>query len=422
MTFDLMLLPDLIAMAALSTLLFVVRRSYRRTGFDAWMMGLALLFLEILFHAFYKWQAPYWRPLHALMLDCYALAGLSFLYAATAEKRVLRPRLPWLAVAALPYLAALSAFGYEIKSTPLYFGLAVAGLVLGLAAVSIMDRTWWNLGGQLIVWVPLGIAAYRGDIRVMSYGGLFFIYAMVAFAFSKSLPSRGWGKTVIVTGFSSWALVFLTHPMTAQSRLYSNLSNLVWDMQKFIIVIGMLVVLLEEQLEKNRDLALHDGLTGLPNRRLFDDRLLQAAQHSIRTGRPTALFAIDLNRFKRINDTLGHQAGDELLCIVGERLQKALRITDTVARMGGDEFSVIATDLADESIMLRVLGKVVSVFQEPVLINKKEVLIAGAVGMAMFPSDTNDLIDLQGIADDRMYQNKRFQAEALVGARVRMPV
>ena len=115
----------------------------------------------------------------------------------------------------------------------------------------------------------------------------------------------------------------------------------VWNLPKYVVALGMILLLLEEQIEHNKHLALHDVLTGLPNRRLFQDRLANTLERARRTGTQAALLVLDLDRFKQVNDTLGHHVGDLLLQNVAKVFSGRIRRSDTVARTGGDEFSVI---------------------------------------------------------------------------------
>ncbi|ADV81124.1 GGDEF domain-containing protein [Terriglobus saanensis] len=415
MVFNPLLLPDLIAMASLTALLFALRRTYNKAGLDGWMAGLFFIFLEIFAHAFYTPHGPWVRTMHAAMLDFYALAGLSFFFSG-ADRQQSRRRVAYMVLNSLPYLVLLTAYGYEVKNQFFYEALAIVSCLLGLGLVMAVKLRVWNAAVHVVFWAPLWFAAHHHDFRSMAYGSLFFLYAMTAFAFHQNKRVRGLGIWMLVAGFALWALVFLTHPAasTAANRIYATLSNLVWDMQKFLIVIGMLVVLLEEQLKMNETLALHDVLTGLPNRRLFDDRLLQSIQRALRNQKPVALITIDLNGFKKINDTLGHPAGDEILKAVASRLQSTLRATDTVARLGGDEFSIIVTDSLDAEQTRHLLVKIMTAFVTPIQLNTHGLVeVKASVGFALFPADTANMMELQAIADRRMYEHKRFQGVVL---------
>ena len=151
-------------------------------------------------------------------------------------------------------------------------------------------------------------------------------------------------------------------------------------------------------------IARYDQLTGLVNRDLFQDRLERALARSARTGNPTALMFIDLDRFKDVNDTLGHDAGDELLKVVAKRLKGRVRASDTVARLGGDEFAIILEDLSEEGDAAVVASDVLDSFAEPVLVGGREVPVTASIGTAAYPSSAGD--ELLKNADTAMYRAK----------------
>lgn len=153
-------------------------------------------------------------------------------------------------------------------------------------------------------------------------------------------------------------------------------------------------------------LVQHDSLTGLPNRILFEDRLQQALALSRREHRLVGLLAMDIDRFKSINDTLGHQAGDSLLQQFAQRMREKLRSSDTFARMGGDEFTVILPDLKEPEHAATVARKLVSAAQEPFSILGQSVQISTSLGISVFPTDGSDSPSLQKMADEALYQVK----------------
>jgi diguanylate cyclase (GGDEF)-like protein len=152
--------------------------------------------------------------------------------------------------------------------------------------------------------------------------------------------------------------------------------------------------------------SLHDALTGLPNRRLFKERLRQAMHEAGRDGHRLALMLLDLNRFKEINDTLGHHVGDLLLQVVGKRVRGLLRDVDTVARMGGDEFVVLVRVDGREQAEL-VAAKVVSVIAREVNLGKAQLNVDACLGIALFPDHALTAEALFNCADQAMYQAKR---------------
>jgi diguanylate cyclase (GGDEF)-like protein/PAS domain S-box-containing protein len=149
--------------------------------------------------------------------------------------------------------------------------------------------------------------------------------------------------------------------------------------------------------------AYHDGLTGLANRSLFRDRLEQALARSARAGGSVAVMILDLDGFKQVNDTLGHDAGDQLLRTVAERLNETVRATDTVARFGGDEFAVLL-DGADEALAVGVARRALAVLAEPSAVAGRELQVAASIGIAVHREGGGD--DLVRDADVAMYAAK----------------
>ena len=159
----------------------------------------------------------------------------------------------------------------------------------------------------------------------------------------------------------------------------------------------------EEQLAY---MAQYDHLTGLANRALFKDRLAQALARTKRSGTRMALMSLDLNRFKAVNDTLGHGAGDLLLKKVAERLEGSVRESDTVARMGGDEFSIIIDDLTETQHIALVAQKITDKLAQPFVLDGHEVLVTTSLGIAVYPSSNGE--SLIADADSAMYSAKEL--------------
>ncbi len=164
------------------------------------------------------------------------------------------------------------------------------------------------------------------------------------------------------------------------------------------------------QSELNEHQAMHDGLTGLPNRTLFRDRIEQAIALARRDGGQLAVAMIDLDRFKDVNDTLGHHAGDTLLVEVGQRLRDILRSSDTVARLGGDEFGVLISKPRSTSDVAVVIGKMRAALEQSVTVEGLAVPAEGSIGIAMFPAHGRDVDTLLRHADAAMYSAKDTKA------------
>lgn len=155
-----------------------------------------------------------------------------------------------------------------------------------------------------------------------------------------------------------------------------------------------------------RHMAHYDALTDLPNRALFYDRLNQALALARRKGHQAALLFLDLDKFKSINDSLGHSIGDLLLQGVAERLRASVRESDTVARLAGDEFTVILPQIRTESEACAVAKKIIERLGQSFLLNGHEVNTAASIGIALAPRDSDDDDELLKLADDAMYQAK----------------
>jgi diguanylate cyclase (GGDEF)-like protein len=146
--------------------------------------------------------------------------------------------------------------------------------------------------------------------------------------------------------------------------------------------------------------ALHDALTGLPNRLLFGDRLSHALERAERSGSEVAVLFLDLDRFKTVNDSLGHAAGDDLLCTVAERVATCMRSADTAARLGGDEFAVLLEDLTSSTEAVRVAERIVEALRAPIAVAGREIFVSTSIGIATGAGD------LLRQADVAMYRAK----------------
>jgi diguanylate cyclase (GGDEF)-like protein len=182
--------------------------------------------------------------------------------------------------------------------------------------------------------------------------------------------------------------------------------NEVWNLPKYVVAVGMILLLLESQIDHNKYLALHDELTGLPNRRLFQDRLAGALERAHRSGKQAALLLVDLDHFKQVNDTAGHHVGDLLLKRASEIFLGRVRRSDTVARTGGDEFSVILEEPTSREDAEIVGASLIQLLNQPLELDGHRVRIGASVGIAVFPEDALSAESLCIAADRRMYTEK----------------
>lgn len=455
---DILLLPDFFAMGTLLGVLAVVRRRYPQHDIRLWMGGLLLILLESAARVFYGMHLPaLWHQMsHVVALDAYLVAGVFFLRSSLEHLRRMPRSALYIFLNTVPAVALMTFYGFDVRSDALYVCVAAAGGVTAVLTTTTLYRSRLHLFALLGIWLPVMGSALAHAPRWMVYLHLSLLYLLAAVTFWKTLPRRSSGKITVVMGFAMWSLCFVTHPWVAHTH-WSALASEIWNLQKFLITIGFLLVLFEKQVQNNEWLALHDQLTGLPNRRLFEDRIGNAFARAERNRTAMILFAMDLNDFKEVNDTLGHDAGDALLRSVSSSLQGVVRRSDTLARLGGDEFALLAVDVKEESLSrrerrwlcsqqdgtdvavevfdvaktmnasetstLRHVGRIENAIRrainQPVLLphpgGSKSVEISVSIGIAIYPNDGTDLAELTRTADRRMYEDKHRQKEERAG-------
>ncbi|HMG03234.1 MAG TPA: diguanylate cyclase [Edaphobacter sp.] len=410
------LLPDLAAMATLLTILHFLRRRHLQEDVGLWMLGLLFIFLEAIAHSLYQPSGPLHIPMHVVALDSYLAAGIIFLWAASKTLFPRRATQIYLGLTAFTLALMETIYALDARDPGPYYAVAACGLVLGVVTPFLLSRTyrlgnaWWLILVQSLFWVPTFYFASAHMFRDAAYFPLFLLYLSAAIIFSMCLPKKSLGRIAIILGFLTWSFVFLFHSWVSNRPQYTNVAAEIWNWQKFLVTIGMLLVLLERQVATNEWFALHDQLTGLPNRRYFEDKIEEAIKQAQRNGSRIAVTMIDLNGFKTVNDTRGHEAGDRLLQHVANNLQKVIRSSDTLARLGGDEFIVVTTNLPSNLPTSRIVEiattRVVETLQHPFEMDDETFSVTGSVGVAIYPDDTTDEILLRRLADQRMYQQK----------------
>jgi diguanylate cyclase (GGDEF)-like protein len=167
----------------------------------------------------------------------------------------------------------------------------------------------------------------------------------------------------------------------------------------------------QEQEQSSRQAAFHDALTGLPNRALFDDRLEHGLAEAKRHGWTLAVMFVDLDQFKVVNDSLGHDAGDRVLQAVARRLRENTRGEDTISRHGGDEFLCLLMDVGDEKSVAMIAGKLIQAIQVPCRVSvggtEIDAPVSASIGISIFPKDGTTADALVKKADETMYRAKR---------------
>jgi diguanylate cyclase (GGDEF)-like protein len=214
-------------------------------------------------------------------------------------------------------------------------------------------------------------------------------------------------------GFVVLAAAFVVYALHAIVALVVQLPGYVEFLLQTLMGIGMVACLLEDEREaaelatvEIEHLAYHDAMTGLPNRPLFIDRLIVALAQAARGNHRLAVFFLDLDRFKDINDSLGHSTGDQMLKEVAERIRRCVRDGDTVARFGGDEFTLMIPRIENVEDAAKIAQKIIETLKIPFFINERELFVTTSIGISLFPNDGADPETLVRNADTAMYRAK----------------
>jgi diguanylate cyclase (GGDEF)-like protein len=403
---NLAFIPDLSALTILIVLLLLLRRQHSKQQTDVWLLGLFITLIEAIAHTFYAPKGIPSAILHVIVVDCYLLAGLVFTWASGDSALPRRSRLLYMVLNGAPLLAINTLYGMHVYRVNAYLPIVALGFLLGVGTSLTLSKSRIVAALHFAGWIGLALLIRNHQFRQAVYWSLCCVYCIAAINFSRRLPKGSTGRIAILTGFSIWALCLFLHPWIVSYAAYADIASHVWNMQKSLISIGMILVMLEEQVSSNEWLALHDELTGLPNRRLFEDRLVHALDRSRRTNRPVAVLLLDLNGFKKINDSMGHQAGDQVLREVAHNLRDTLHATDTLARIGGDEFVLLTSSLAEHQSIGHRVDAIQCAIERPILLPGGPTVVSASLGTAIFPHDAQDATALLRLADQRMYALK----------------
>ena len=265
---------------------------------------------------------------------------------------------------------------------------------------------------------PIGRHIVRIGLYLLTSAAAFIIASV---ALWKTRRGRhGIGFIVLAVASGAYALEQLHYlalgvawAMYADMVEYTTYLGYLDFLLQSIIGVGMIACLLEDEREaaelaagEIEHLAYHDALTGLPNRPLFMDRLIVAVAQANRANQNLAVFFLDLDRFKDINDSLGHSVGDTLLKACAERIRRCVREGDTVARFGGDEFTLLIPRINTIEDAAKIAQKVIDTLHVPFLIHERELFVTASVGVGIYPSDGLDPETLVRNADSAMYRAK----------------
>ena len=415
------ILGEFAAIGGLVLVFWSLLRRTRQTRMRAWLAGWVLVLAHI-GARFLGASAPVLaQPAEVVAVLLQLAASIGFLWAALGAQlgqRRLSPRLP---VALIPDAVLLVVLLTGMASRGLLLALTATAFLAMLALVRSGMRSgdrraghWYVAAIVLAYAVQVALVAGTRAADVVAWM-LCWHFLAVALLFWRDAREVGPGRLFTTTCFVAWALAFplaVALPVLAPAV---QVGSALWSLPRYLVATGMILTLYEEQMAMAEEAALHDALTGLPNRRLLESRLAREVEVADRSGESLALLVIDLDRFKLVNDRHGHEGGDRALRLVAERMRHRLRKTDVLARIGGDEFVALLPGMRHREDAERVAVSLQAALAEPVLLGTAEgpgVVIGASIGVTLCPEDGRDAAQLLRLADDLMYQRKHG-AEAL---------
>jgi diguanylate cyclase (GGDEF)-like protein len=405
-------LPSLIALAILVVVFRAILRQGTSEPLHLWLTGWILVLIHFVAQFLDTGGQSLWSlSANAVSISALELASIAFLISVSLVATERRRQLLLAAVIGIPALVYTDANVWGVTNHIFYYiviAVAFAGAVLLV----------WNFYRKTTLYVitlstgcvVLACGMVWAVARNKADLGVVFLLAalnyIVATLFWRRFSRATVGVLTTVFGFIAWGSVFPIGTLLAIFAPSIHVQSEVWNIPKYFVAVGMIVILLEDQIEKSDYLAYHDELTGLPNRRLLEDRLDQALARANRKGNKVAVLLLDLDHFKQVNDNFGHRIGDLTLQQVVTRLASRMRVSDTLARSGGDEFTVIS-DVADAEGAQVLVSNLEVAFTVPFKMEGKLIHTGLSIGLALYPDDGRTPDDLYAAADQAMYVSKR---------------
>jgi diguanylate cyclase (GGDEF)-like protein len=287
----------------------------------------------------------------------------------------------------------------------------IIAVVTLVGAVLVLAYSWDASRSQLLFTLRISVRRVAATVAFV-VGGLFISRA--------PRIARGVGRRVVMLAFLGLGaqqvhFLVMTAMPAVRARYAVYVSSLAFvDVVIYVaLAMGLVIWLLEEERQATMDaaarieqIAYHDSLTGLPNRQLFLSQLGMALHHARRNGTQCAVLFLDLDRFKIVNDSLGHAAGDAVLQTVAKRIHMTIRGEDSVTRLGGDEFAVLGTQIFGLEDAVQLAERIIASVKRPIIVDGQELFVTTSLGMSLFPADATDPETLLKMADTAMYRAK----------------
>ena len=403
-------LPNLVALSILVLVFWAILRQATTERLHLWLAGWILVLLHFGAQFFGSDEGPWCRMTAAISLDSLVLAGIAFLISVSAIA-CNRWRQSLFALAlAVPSIAYIHGAIWGVSGRGYYYAVVAVGLCACCLLFCYFQRRLDLIAAGMVLGTAVtaaGMAWAAG--RDLEWGITVLLSALnfaVAILYWTRYRRATAGVLTAVGGFALWGAVFPTATLLSILVPSNKIESEVWNIPKYLVAVGMILTLLEDQIEKSRYLAYHDELTGLPNRRLLEDRLDLALAAANRTGSKVAVLLLDLDRFKEVNDTFGHRVGDLALQEVVGRLSSRIRASDTLARSGGDEFTVVSY-VRDAQGARSLVSSLEAALTAPISVRGEQVQTGLSIGLALYPDDGSDPDQLHSAADRAMYAAKR---------------
>ena len=244
-------------------------------------------------------------------------------------------------------------------------------------------------------------------LELTAHGAISLLFLGAGYFYLKSAERYTRGVIAAVTGLFGWGLSFPIVELLRRTAPEVHVNRAVLELPQYLIVAGIILTLLQEHMQRTERMAMHDPLTDLPNRRLFEERLIATLDEARENCTTIACLVIDVDNFKTINDTLGHSAGDQLLRALAVRLSWHMSPRDMLARTGGDEFTALLAGVNDEHHLRFIASAMMSAGSVPIAIDGQSVDIRISIGIALSPDHADDIDSLRRAADQAMYSAKR---------------
>jgi diguanylate cyclase (GGDEF)-like protein len=397
----------------------VARRNETRVS-RVWLTGWVMIAIHFAAFVFMDSPPPWGVLFMTIGIAALTWAGALFMWASVPYRNETSSR--WILISLfltntlyVSLLVVSPVPDWTLNLSAAMFG--ALPLIIGLSTIKSVNTPlrWSLIGLYCSLSVFLLLFQHRpgngGDLALNAV--LFTVYFGCCTHFWFAYRRATAGAFVTISGFLAWAFVFVVAPLQQAFLPAIHIESGVWNLPKYLVAVGMILLLLEDQIEHNKHLALHDHLTGLPNRRLYQDRLASSLERARRYEAQAALLVVDLDRFKQVNDTLGHHVGDLVLQRVAALFSSRVRRSDTVARTGGDEFSIILEEPTCRADAMSVGRSLMQLLEEPLELGEHTVHIGASVGIAIFPEDAREIEPLCIAADLRMYEAKHEAYEGL---------